>query len=68
MKTKAIRIVGDVKLLPRKIAAEAIGVHERTLIKWVDDGIGPPTISLGRTVYCNEASLVDWLRSQERRA
>jgi hypothetical protein len=57
MKKSDIRVVGDVRLLPRKVAAQ-----------WCEDGIGPPTISLGRTVYCNEASLVDRLRSQERRA
>jgi hypothetical protein len=68
MKKSDIRVVGDVRLLPRKVAAAKVGVCERTLFQWCEDGIGPPTISLGRTVYCNEASLVDRLRSRERRA
>jgi hypothetical protein len=50
MKKSDIRVVGDVRLLPRNVAAAKVGVCERTLFQWCEDGIGPPTISLGRTV------------------
>ena len=39
MKKSDIR-VGDVRLLPRKVAAAKVGVCERTLFQWCEDGIG----------------------------
>jgi len=61
----ADRVIGGLRLKPRKSAAKVIGKSEKSLIRWELDGTGPPVTRIGRDVYYEEASLEKWIRSRE---
>lgn len=45
--------------------ATMLGVGIRTLSRWDASRIGPPRITVGKTILYNEAKLPDWLASHE---
>jgi predicted DNA-binding transcriptional regulator AlpA len=59
----ADRVIGGLRLKPRKSAAKVIGKSEKTLIRWELDGTGPPVTRIGRDVYYEESDLEAWVRS-----
>lgn len=48
-------------------ASDLLRVNKRTLARWYAEGIGPPRIKIGQQVLYNKESLVEWLRSHERK-
>jgi hypothetical protein len=52
--------------IPRPKMAEQIGKSEKTLVRWENDGIGPPVTRLGKNPYYYRPSFEKWLRAQER--
>ena len=61
-----MKIIGEVRLLPRELAARKLGITEKTFRRWELDGLAPPCTRIGRDVYCEESSLAKWIRAQER--
>jgi hypothetical protein len=59
-----IKIIGSLRLRPRRSTAELIDKHPRTLVRWELDGKGPPITRIGRDVYYEESALEKWIRSQ----
>ena len=62
--------VGEVEIAGyRYVTAERLaallGVTVRTLARWNAARIGPPKISIGKTVLFDLAKLPDWLASRE---
>jgi hypothetical protein len=49
----------------RKGLAAALNVAELTLIRWEQDGKGPPVTRIGRQVFYSKAGTDKWLRSLE---
>lgn len=45
--------------------ATMLGVTARTLARWNARGIGPPKITIGKTVLFDLAKLPDWLATRE---
>jgi DNA-binding transcriptional regulator YiaG len=45
--------------------ARILGVTARTLARWNSRGIGPPKITIGKTVLFDLAKLPDWLAARE---
>jgi hypothetical protein len=45
--------------------ATMLGVGIRTLSRWDASRIGPPRITVGKTILYNEAKLPEWLASHE---
>lgn len=45
--------------------AEILGVTVRTLARWNAQRIGPPKISIGKTVLFDLAKLPEWLATRE---
>jgi predicted DNA-binding transcriptional regulator AlpA len=54
--------------IPRPKLAAELGKSEKTLVRWENDGKGPPVTRMGRDVLYYIPSLQKWLRSQERNA
>ena len=59
--------------IPRKQLAKELGERlrgrpysEMTLIRWAQDGKGPPVTKIGRDVVYSITSVDKWIRSQER--
>jgi excisionase family DNA binding protein len=42
-------------------AADACGLHRRTMYKWADAGKGPPIVRMGRRVGILDVDLATWL-------
>jgi hypothetical protein len=63
---------GEVEIAGRKYVtaerlASILGVTVRTLARWNASRIGPPKISIGKTVLFELAKLPDWLVTHETR-
>ena len=57
---------GSAKMIRRAVAAEMIGVSERTLYRWQRIGIGPPIINVTTgTARYRLADVENWIRSQD---
>lgn len=52
--------------IPRDKLAADIGKSVKTLVRWENDGKGPPVTRLGKDVFYFKPSLEKWLRAQER--
>ncbi len=52
--------------LSREQLAEKIGKSVKTLIRWENDGKGPPVTRMGRDVLYSVPSFQSWLKAQER--
>ena len=52
----------------REQLAEKIGKSVKTLVRWENDGQGPPVTRIGRDVLYYIPSIEKWLRSQEQSA
>jgi hypothetical protein len=59
-----IEIAGRRYIKPERLAA-ILSVSVRTLARWNASGIGPPKISIGKTVLFDLAKLPDWLAARE---
>jgi len=64
VETGEIEIAGRRYITPRRLA-RLLGVTERTLARWDARRIGPPRITIGKTVLCDVAKLPDWLAARE---
>jgi len=60
--------------IPRKQLAKELGERlrgrpysEMTLIRWAQDGKGPPVTKIGREVVYSISSFEKWMRTQERK-
>jgi hypothetical protein len=62
--TGEIEIAGRRYVTKKRLAA-MLGVTVRTLARWNATRIGPPKISIGKTVLFDLAKLPDWLASRE---
>jgi hypothetical protein len=51
--------------LPEEEAAAGIGKTPRTLQSWRQQGIGPPYVKIGKTVYYERSALLGWLKAQQ---
>jgi hypothetical protein len=61
---------GEIEIAGRRYAranrlAAVLGVTERTLSRWHAKRIGPPKITIGKTVLFDLGKLPDWLASRE---
>ena len=61
---------GEIEIAGRRYVrqqrlARILDVTPRTLARWNASGIGPPKISIGKTVLFDLAKLPDWLASLE---
>jgi predicted DNA-binding transcriptional regulator AlpA len=54
--------------LRREELAQQFGLSPRTICRWEALRIGPPRVSVGRTILYNIESVREWLVSQERKA
>lgn len=54
--------------VPRDKLAAQIGKSVKTLVRWENDGKGPPVTRIGRDVVYRVSSVEKWLQSQERAA
>ncbi len=52
--------------LSRTGLAAALGVCERTVIRWCDLGEGPPVTMIGRTPMFRREAVKAWLASREQ--
>jgi transcriptional regulator with XRE-family HTH domain len=52
--------------LRREELAEQFGLSPRTIDRWEALRMGPPRVSVGRTILYNIHSVRDWLLSRER--
>jgi hypothetical protein len=59
-----IEIAGRRYITPRRLS-RLLGVTERTLARWDARRIGPPKITIGKTILFDIAKLPDWLASRE---
>ncbi len=59
-----IEIAGR-RYITKKRLADMLGKTERTLSRWEALRIGPPRISIGKTVLFDLSKLPDWLASRE---
>jgi hypothetical protein len=66
MQAEKTKIIGDIRLVPRRLAAMKLGVSESTFWRWQQIGIAPPVTRIGRNSYCEETSLARWIKAQER--
>lgn len=48
--------------------AKQLGLSPRTIDRWEALRIGPPRVSIGRTILYNAESVREWLLSRERQA
>jgi hypothetical protein len=61
---------GEIEIAGRRYVrqqrlATILGVTERTLARWNARGIGPPKITIGKTVLFDLAKVPDWLAARE---
>ena len=69
MKSEEVKIICNLRLLPRRLAAAKLGISEDTFCRWQElNRAVPPVTKIGRNTYCEEGSLIEWIRSQEGRA
>lgn len=54
--------------ISRPKLAEKIGKSVKTLVRWENDGQGPPVTRIGRDVLYSIPSFEKWLKAQERAA
>jgi hypothetical protein len=54
--------------IPRPQLAADLGKSVKTLVRWENDGIGPPVTRIGRDPLYYKPSVEKWLRAQERAA
>jgi predicted DNA-binding transcriptional regulator AlpA len=54
--------------ISRDQLAEKIGKSVKTLVRWENDGKGPPVTRMGRDVLYSIPSFERWLKAQERAA
>src|ERR1017187_10466731 len=54
--------------LRREELAHQLGLSPRTIDRWEALRMGPPRVSVGRTILYNIESVREWLVSQERQA
>lgn len=54
--------------IPRDTLAAQLGKTVKTLVRWENDGKGPPVTRLGRDVVYRVSSVEKWLQAQERAA
>lgn len=59
-----IEIAGHRYATPQRLS-RLLGVSERTLARWNARRIGPPKITIGKTVLFDVAKLPEWLASRE---
>ena len=52
--------------LRREELARQLGLSPRTIDRWESLRIGPPRVSIGRTILYKAESVLEWLNSQER--
>jgi hypothetical protein len=62
--TGEIEIAGRRYVRQQRLAT-ILGVTERTLARWNARGIGPPKITMGKTVLFDLAKVPDWLAARE---
>jgi hypothetical protein len=62
--TGEVDIAGHRYITAQRLAS-MLGVTERTLARWNAARIGPPKISIGKTVLYDISKLPDWLASCE---
>ncbi len=48
--------------------AAKLGITVKTLVRWQNDGKGPPVTYLGRAPFYSIPSFEKWLKAQERAA
>ena len=56
----------DDDLLTAEQVADWLGVPERTIRYWREQGTGPPYVRLGRWVRYRRGAVRAWLREQEQ--
>jgi predicted DNA-binding transcriptional regulator AlpA len=54
--------------ISRDDLAAKIGKSVKTLVRWENDGKGPPVTRIGRDVLYRIPSVEKWLQAQEQRA
>jgi hypothetical protein len=54
--------------LSRDDLAARLGIATKTLVRWQNDGNGPPVTYLGRAPFYSIPSFEKWLKAQERAA
>jgi len=54
--------------ISRDDLAAKLGKTVKTLVRWENDGKGPPVTRLGREVFYSIPSFERWLKAQERAA
>jgi predicted DNA-binding transcriptional regulator AlpA len=59
-----VEIAGRRYVRQRRLAS-ILGVTARTLARWNARGIGPPKITIGKTVLFDLAKLPEWLATRE---
>lgn len=62
------RAAGDAlpePLMSKRQAADYLGKNERTLERWLRDGVGPRYLRVGRTIRYRRADIDDWLAGRE---
>jgi DNA-binding transcriptional regulator YiaG len=62
--TGEVEIAGHLYVTAERLAT-MLGITVRTLARWNAGRIGPPKISIGKTVLYNVSKLPDWLASRE---
>jgi hypothetical protein len=62
--TGEVEIAGHHYVTAQRLAS-MLSVTERTLARWNAARIGPPKISIGKTVLYDVSKLPDWLASRE---
>jgi excisionase family DNA binding protein len=56
----------QLNLLTLALLAKLLGIHERSLMRLIDRGEGPPRLKLGRRVLFRRESVEKWLLACER--
>jgi hypothetical protein len=59
-----IEIAGRRYVTPRRLSS-VLGVTARTLARWNARGLGPPKITVGKTVLFDLEKVPEWLASRE---
>jgi predicted DNA-binding transcriptional regulator AlpA len=54
--------------ISRDELANKLGKTVKTLVRWENDGNGPPVTRIGRTPFYSLSSFEKWLKQQERAA
>lgn len=67
MQTLEVKVIGDLRFLPRPLTAEKLNKTEKTLRRWEIDGYGPLVTRFGKDVYYEEKGIEQWARSLAER-